>query len=68
MNAHNLWLLFRQDLTIALRNAKEVREMLFGLEWYWWILIAIVVVAGGYVKLKLLKKMMATKNETIEED
>jgi hypothetical protein len=38
------------------------------LAWYWWVLIAVVVVAGGYVKLKLLGKMMAKKEEVPMEE
>jgi hypothetical protein len=41
------------------------------MEWYWWVLIAAAVVAGGYVKLKLLGKWMASraaKAEAIEEE
>jgi len=42
--------------------------MLAGLAWYWWILIAAVVVVGGYVKLKLLNKIMSKKQTPIEEE
>ncbi len=28
------------------------------MEWYWWVLIAAVVVVGGYIKLKVLSKWM----------
>lgn len=28
------------------------------MEWYWWVLIAAVVVVGGYIKLKVLGKWM----------
>lgn len=41
-----------------------------GLAWYWWVLIVIGVIAIGYLKLKVLGKIMqARKNrETPEED
>lgn len=42
--------------------------MLFGLEWYWWVLIVAVVVVGGYAKLKLLNKIMSKKETPIEEE
>jgi len=42
--------------------------MFAGLQWYWWVLIAAVLVVGGYLKLKLFKKMMAKKEEPMEED
>jgi len=37
------------------------------LAWYWWALIGVGVVAGGYVKLKLLKKMMSKKDVELDE-
>ncbi|MBM7614462.1 hypothetical protein [Alkaliphilus hydrothermalis] len=37
------------------------------LAWYWWALIGVVVVAGGYVKLQLLKKMMSKKDVDMDE-
>lgn len=37
------------------------------LAWYWWVLIALVIVVGGYFKLKVLNKMFAKKNDTIDE-
>lgn len=38
------------------------------LAWYWWVLIAAVVVVGGYVKLKIFKKMIAPKSAPIEDE
>lgn len=37
--------------------------------WYWWVLIGVVVIAGGYLKLKLFKKLMTkeNKNEDLDE-
>ncbi len=37
------------------------------LTWYWWLLIGIVVLTGGYFKLKLLKKLMNKKSTEIDE-
>jgi hypothetical protein len=31
------------------------------MEWYWWVLLAAVVVIGGYVKLKVLSKWMESR-------
>lgn len=42
--------------------------MIAGLQWYWWVLIAVVVVAGGYLKLKLFKKMTSKKDTPIEDE
>ncbi len=36
--------------------------------WYWWVLIVVVLVAGGWLKLKLFKKMSRKKTEEPEED
>lgn len=33
------------------------------LAWYWWALIAVVVIAGGYFKLKIFKKLMNKDNK-----
>ena len=38
------------------------------LAWYWWALIAVVVVVGGYAKLTLFKKMMTKKEAPMEDD
>jgi hypothetical protein len=41
------------------------------MEWYWWVLIGLVVVAGGYIKLKVLGKWMESqkmKQSQIPED
>ncbi len=38
------------------------------MEWYWWVLIAVVVIAIAYIKLKVLGKMMeARKRKQAEE-
>lgn len=42
--------------------------MLAGLQWYWWVLIGVVVVVGGYLKLKLFKKMMGKKDAPMEDE
>lgn len=42
--------------------------MIAGLQWYWWVLIAVVVVAGGYLKLKLFKTMTSKKETPIEDE
>ena len=31
------------------------------MEWYWWVLIAAVVIVGGYIKLKVLNAWMASQ-------
>ncbi len=33
------------------------------MEWYWWLLIAVVVIAGGAIKLKVLGKWLARRKE-----
>lgn len=39
------------------------------MEWYWWALIAVVVVVGGYIKLKIFKKIMSKdKNNDGDEE
>ncbi len=41
------------------------------MEWYWWVLIAVAVVAIGYLKLKLwnnMKRKRAQKRAMQEED
>jgi hypothetical protein len=40
------------------------------MEWYWWVLIGVVVVAGGYFKLKILGKIMENqkKKQQVFED
>jgi hypothetical protein len=41
------------------------------MEWYWWVLIVAVVVVGGYVKLKVLGKIMEhqkKKNQVFEDE
>jgi hypothetical protein len=41
------------------------------MEWYWWVLIGVVVVAGGYFKLKILGKIMENqkkKNQVFEDE
>lgn len=34
--------------------------------WYWWVLIAAVVIVGGYIKVKVFTKMMSSKKERDE--
>lgn len=34
--------------------------------WYWWVLIAVAVIAGGYIKVKVFAKMMGSKKENNE--
>jgi hypothetical protein len=31
------------------------------MEWYWYLLIAVVVIGGGYIKLKVLGKWMESR-------
>lgn len=38
------------------------------MEWYWWVLIAAVVVVGGYFKLKIFKKLMSKDKSNKYED
>ncbi len=38
------------------------------MEWYWWVLIAVAVVVGGYFKLKIFKKIMGKKDVPQEEE
>ena len=37
------------------------------MEWYWWVVIGVVVVLGGYVKLKLFKSWMDKKAKDEDE-
>lgn len=39
-----------------------------GLAWYWWVLIAAVVVVGGYFKLKIFKNLMSKDKNQNNED
>ncbi len=36
--------------------------------WYWWVLIAIAVVLVGWLKLKVLGKIMAKRKEAQEPE
>lgn len=36
------------------------------MEWYWWVLIAAVVIVGGYVKLKVLGKILEKRKNAAE--
>jgi uncharacterized membrane protein len=38
-----------------------------GVEWYWWVLIAIGVVVIGYIKIKVWKKMLENMKKRREE-
>jgi hypothetical protein len=41
------------------------------MEWYWWVLLGVVIVVGGTVKLKVLNMWMEKRKanqERIEED
>lgn len=38
------------------------------MDWYWWALIGVVVVSGGYVKLRILKKLLHKKNDEIDNE
>ena len=38
------------------------------MEWYWWVLIGVGVVVIGYIKLKILKKMMNKPQEEYENE
>lgn len=33
------------------------------MEWYWWVLIAVVVVGGAYIKLKVLGKWLENRKK-----
>ena len=35
--------------------------------WYWWIIIIIGVIIIGYIKLKVLSKMMAKRKQKEQE-
>jgi|GEM_PF-1193569 len=37
--------------------------MLWGLAWYWWVLIVIGVVVIGYLKAKVGKRMLQKRKE-----
>lgn len=36
--------------------------------WYWWVLIAVGVVAVGYIKLKVFAKLTSRKKENDESE
>jgi len=36
------------------------------MEWYWWLLIGVGALVIGYIKLKILKKLM-TKKENADD-
>ncbi len=38
------------------------------MEWYWWVLIVVAVVVGGYFKLKIFKAMTGKKKSVVEEE
>lgn len=38
------------------------------MEWYLWVLIGVAAVGIGYIKIKILKKVMTKKNHTIDEN
>ena len=33
------------------------------MEWYWWVLIVVLIVAGGTIKLKFLGKWLANRKK-----
>lgn len=37
------------------------------MEWYWWVLIVIVLVAGATIKLKLLGKLLENRKKREEQ-
>jgi hypothetical protein len=37
------------------------------MEWYWWVLIALVVVVGGALKLKVLGMLMERRKQSQEK-
>ena len=38
------------------------------MEWYWWLLIGVGVVVIGYIKLKILKKIMTKKDAPTDDN
>jgi len=40
--------------------------MLWGLMWYWWVLIVLGVVAIGYLKVKVGKRMLEKRKEKMK--
>lgn len=36
--------------------------------WYWWVLIGIAAVGIGYIKLKILNKLMSKKDTVVEDN
>lgn len=41
--------------------------MLWGLMWYWWVLIVIGVVAIGYLKVRVFNSMMQKRQEKMKK-
>jgi hypothetical protein len=41
--------------------------MEWSLEWYWWAVIVLVLVAGASLKLKILGKLMERRKKSDEE-
>lgn len=40
---------------------------MFGLAWYWWVLIGIAIVGIGYIKLRVFKSWMNKKAKDEDE-
>lgn len=36
--------------------------------WYWWVLIAAVLVVGGYIKVKILTRMMRRNEGNTDQE
>lgn len=37
-------------------------------EWWFWVIVAVVFVVGGYIKLRVLKSLMARRNQPLPDD
>jgi len=36
-------------------------------EWWFWVIVAVVFVVGGYIKLRVLKGIMARRNQPLPD-
>ncbi len=37
-------------------------------EWWFWVIVAVVFVVGGYIKLRVLKNLLARRNRPLPDD
>ncbi len=37
-------------------------------EWWFWVIVVIVFIVGGYIKLSVLKRLLANRNRPLPPD